>query len=127
MVTHHLSEGTASSNALHEYMDSCAPILFFRLDGKGAIVSMNSYARQICGGFSEEKSFRDVLIDFHGAFNFGEISDSPSRECLLSVKAASGDPAKVLFLSSRNWKIRCWLLGVTIWTICNCLKPKYWP
>ncbi|WP_028316109.1 hypothetical protein [Desulfatibacillum aliphaticivorans] len=88
-------------SAFHEYLNGPAPVLFFRLDGQGRVLSMNNYACQICGDLTAGTPFQDILIDFQEVFDFQKIAHSRAKENLLSLQTVSGHPKSYLFVFKR--------------------------
>ncbi|MBI9074842.1 MAG: hypothetical protein JEZ02_05450 [Desulfatibacillum sp.] len=87
-----------SSETFYEYINDYAPVLFFRLDREGRILSTNRYARQICGDLPTETRFQEILIDFQALFDFKNMTDNPSGKRLFSIKTVSGFPHSYLFV-----------------------------
>ena len=83
---------------IYDYIFYTAPVLFFKLDSEGRILSLNHHAQQVCGEISPGKRFQDLILDFNAVFDLKELSDSQSGERQFNISTLSGYPQSYLFL-----------------------------
>jgi len=84
--------------SVYDYISNAAPVLFFKLDTGGSVLSMNHYARQVCGELSPGMRFQDLILDFNSIFDLKDLSDTTSGERQFSINTLSGYPQSYLFL-----------------------------
>ena len=83
---------------VYDYISNAAPVLFFKLDSEGRVLSLNHYARQVCGELSPGMRFQDLILDFKSVFDLKDLSDTQSDGRLFSINTLSGGPQSYLFL-----------------------------
>jgi hypothetical protein len=83
---------------VYDYLSDAAPVLFLKLDTEGTVLSMNHYARQVCGELSPGMKFQDLILDFNSIFDLKNLSDTQSGEQMFNINTLSGYPQSYLFL-----------------------------
>ncbi len=83
---------------VYDYLSNAAPVLFFKLDTEGIVLSMNHYARQVCGELSSGMKFQDLILDFNSIFDLKNLSNTQSGEQMFNINTLSGYPQSYMFL-----------------------------
>lgn len=84
--------------SVYDYLSDAAPVLFFKLDAEGSILSMNHYARQVCGELSPGMKFQDLILDYNSIFDLKGLSDTQSGGQMFNINTQSGYPQSYMFL-----------------------------
>jgi len=83
---------------VYDYLSDAAPVLFFKLDAQGRILSMNHYALQVCGEPSPGMKFQDIILDLKSIFDLKDLSNNQSGGQMFNINTLSGNPQSYLFL-----------------------------
>jgi len=89
---------TVTIEHVYDYIFDTAPVLFFKLGAEGSVLSMNHYARQVCGELSPGMKFQDFILDFNSIFDLKNLSDTQSGEQMFNINTLSGYPQSYSFL-----------------------------
>lgn len=76
--------------AILEYFQNDAPILYFLLNENGGILSVNRYCQELLGESIVGHSFEELLIDFHQSFRLEDHINN--RHALLSFNVPNSLP-----------------------------------
>lgn len=69
------------------YLLERAPLLFFVVDNRGRIVQANGYAETVTGFQLRGTPLADLIVDFSGTFDPGNLARESHKEHLLNIKA----------------------------------------
>jgi diguanylate cyclase (GGDEF)-like protein len=82
-------EASTPGLEISSYIHQHAPVLFFSLDKKGIILSVNCFTARVLGEHMVGKNFQDAVLDFHQTFQLNHISHSDTAH-LLTIDTQNG-------------------------------------
>lgn len=72
------------------YIETQAPILFFRLDRQGRIREMNRFAQRRMAA-SAGQHFKNIIVNFHNAFDLDAVCRNPETAHPFTLKSDTGN------------------------------------
>jgi len=90
------------SALFRRYFDANAPLLFFHLDARGALVDANRFTRERIGPDWREQSWRTIFLFNDTVPNLMELTKNPDRIHLMHMATTAGLPEtfRVQFFAS---------------------------
>ncbi|MDQ7824013.1 MAG: ATP-binding protein [Candidatus Eremiobacteraeota bacterium] len=80
----------------YKYILNDASLLLLFFDDRGTVTAVNAFTRALLGEEPEQRSFRDVFVDFQKRFSLESLADDPSTTTMMEVSTARRMPRTFL-------------------------------
>ena len=84
-------------NELFTALSQRLSIIILTLNSNGIILTVNPFAAKLIGNDIVNRSFGEILVDFHNSFSFDEIKLDTEEPRLLNITTANGLPQTFYF------------------------------